>query len=63
MAAPQEKLAESLKVLEGLQKDGVVAVRSSNLCRTHRERLVRSGFLQEVMKGWYIPSRPDEEGG
>ena len=61
MAAPQEKLAESLKVLEGIQKDGVVAVRSSDLSRTHRERLVRSGFLQEVMKGWYIPSRPDEE--
>jgi hypothetical protein len=38
-------------------------VRSSDLTRTHRERLLRSGFLQEVMKGWYIPSRPDEARG
>lgn len=63
MATPQEKLAESLQVLEALQADGVVAVRSSDLSRTHRERLVKNGFLQEVMKGWYIPSRPDEERG
>ena len=60
MANPQEKLAESLEALEALQKRGVVAVRSSDLSRTHRERLLGAGFLQEVMKGWYIPSRPDE---
>ena len=29
----------------------------------HRERLLQAGFLQEVIKGWYIPSRPDETGG
>ena len=23
----------------------------------------RNGFLREVMKGWYIPSRPDEPAG
>ena len=63
MARPQEKLAESLEALEDLQKRGIVAVRSSNLSRTHRERLLRGGFLQEVMKGWYIPSRPDEARG
>ncbi|MDH4257070.1 MAG: Fic family protein [Gammaproteobacteria bacterium] len=63
MATPQEKLAESLQILEALQKDGIVAVRSADLSRTHRERLVKGGFLQEVMKGWYIPSRPDEDRG
>ncbi|MGH8251702.1 MAG: Fic family protein [Steroidobacteraceae bacterium] len=63
MATPQEKLAESLEALEALQKREVVAVRSSDLSRTHRERLLRGGFLQEVMKGWYIPSRPDEARG
>jgi hypothetical protein len=26
----------------------------------HRERLLANGFLREVIKGWYIPSRPDE---
>ena len=60
MATPHEKLAESLKVLQALQKQGFVAVRSIDLSRTHRERLVKNGFLREVMKGWYIPVRPDE---
>jgi len=63
MATPQQKLADSLDALEALQKRGAVAIRSSDLSRTHRERLLRGGFLQEVMKGWYIPSRPDEARG
>lgn len=60
---PSEKLAESLKILKRLQERGVIAIRSGDLTRTHRERLVKNGFLQEVMKGWYIPSRPDETAG
>jgi hypothetical protein len=63
MARPHEKLAKSLEVLRALQERGVVAVRSGDLTRTHRERLVKNGFLQEVMKGWYIPARPDEATG
>lgn len=63
MAAPSEKLADSLQVLKSLQDAGVVAVRSANLGRTHRERLVRNGFLHEVMKGWYIPARYDQSAG
>lgn len=63
MASPAEKLAESLEVLKELQDRGIVAVRSGDLSRTHRERLLESGFLQEVMKGWYIPARPDEQAG
>jgi len=63
MASPAEKLAESLEVLKELQDRGVVAVRSGDLSRTHRERLLQSGLLQEVMKGWYIPARPDEQAG
>ncbi len=63
MASAAEKLAKSLDVLESIQSKGVIAVRSSDLSRTHRERLVKSGFLKEVMKGWYIPSRPDEGAG
>jgi len=54
MANPHEKLAESLEVLRALQERGIVAVRSGGLTRTHRERLVKNGFLQEVMKGWDI---------
>lgn len=56
-------MAASLEALETLQKQGVVAIRSSDLSRTHRERLKKAGFIQEVMKGWYIPSRPDDARG
>jgi len=63
MTNPHEKLAESLETLKKLQNQGVVAVRSGDLTRTHRERLVKNGFLKEVMKGWYIPARPDEAAG
>ena len=60
MVSPHEKLAESLEVLRVLQERGVIAVRSGDLTRTHRERLVTNGFLQKVMKGWYIPIRPED---
>jgi hypothetical protein len=59
MARPEEKLAESLQVLRELQGSGRVAIRSRDLSRTHRERLVKNGFLKGVIKGWYIPSRPE----
>ena len=63
MATPSEKLAESLEALKSLQDQEIVAVRSRDLSRTHRERLIKNGFLQEVIKGWYIRSRPDEAPG
>ena len=63
MATPADKLAASLAVLKKLQDAGRVALRASDMTRTHRERLVKAGFIKEVMKGWYIPSRPDEPAG
>ena len=64
MASPPEKLAQSLEILRNLQTaEGAGAIRARDLSRTHRERLLRNGFLQEVIKGWYIPSRPDEVKG
>lgn len=63
MAIPSEKLARSLEVLYELQAHGMLAIRSRDLTRTHRERLIKSGFLQEVMKGWYIASQPNEGHG
>lgn len=63
MPSPQQKLAASLEVLHALQQDGTVAIRSRDLSRTHRERLVENGFLKEVMKGWYIPAHPEETAG
>lgn len=63
MAAPHEKLAESLDVLKGLQSDGRRVFRSDELSRVHRERLVANGFLQEVIKGWLISSSPEARKG
>jgi fido (protein-threonine AMPylation protein) len=64
MATPSEKLAESLEILHRLQNaNGAAAIRARDITRTHRERLLKHGFLQEVIKGWYIPSRPDEVKG
>ncbi len=64
MATTQEKLASSLAALEALQNEnGAVAVRSKDLSRTHKDRLIENGFLVEIMKGWYIPSLPDDRKG
>ena len=60
MASAAEKLAGSLEALESHQSKGMIAIRSNDLSRTHRERLMKSGFLKEVIKGWYIPSCPNE---
>jgi len=64
MATVQEKLAESLKELQKFQKEnGTTIIKSSDISRVHLVRLVNNGFLQEVMKGWYISSRPDSTPG
>src|SRR5260370_12931923 len=58
MPPPKEKLAESLAVLHDLQKGGRRVLGSDDLTGTHRERLLRNGFLQDVMRGWVISSSP-----
>lgn len=63
MAAPNEKLAASLEELRRLQADGARVFASTQLTRTARERLIRSGFLQEVMKGWLISTSPTTRAG
>jgi len=63
MATPHEKLAASLAELEELQKGGRRVLRSGELTRVHRERLIRNGFLREVMKGWLISSSPGADPG
>ena len=64
MPTPAEKLAESLEELRKIQReDGITAIQASSLSRTHRERLLENGFIQEVIKGWYIPSRPGTKPG
>ena len=63
MAKPNEKLASSVVQLKKLQKGGRRVFRSIEFTRVHRERLLRNGFLQQVMKGWLISSNPDANPG
>ena len=63
MTPPSEKLAGSLDALRSLQERGVVAVAAADLLRSHRERLVRHGFLLPVIKGWYVAAAPDRPAG
>src|SRR5690606_18337903 len=58
-----QKLADSLEQLKTLQDQGVTAIRSAQFSRVHRERLLKYGFIKEVIKGWYISSAPDEAPG
>ncbi|MCB9958705.1 MAG: Fic family protein [Rhodospirillaceae bacterium] len=63
MATPNEKLATSLAQLEALHQGGRRIFRSRELTRVHRERLLRNGFLREVMKGWLLSSNPGSDPG
>lgn len=53
---PSEKLAQSLEILQSLQKQGKYAIQSRDISRTHRERLgllaecvVRFGILVNII--------------
>jgi Fic/DOC family protein len=63
MATPNEKLAAALEELRRLQADGSRIFASNQLRRIARERLVKHGFLQEVMKGWLISASPAAQPG
>jgi hypothetical protein len=66
MAPPtpaQRRLAQALKSFKSLQDKGRHVLRSSELERADREALLRVGYLRPIIKGWYMPSRPDEGDG
>jgi len=63
MPTPNEKLAASLAALQELRNSGRNVFRSAELSRTHRERLSRNGFLQEVAKGWLVAAHPGVRDG
>jgi len=63
MATPQEKLAQALEILKEFQDKGLSSMKSSELSRTFRERLLQHGFIREVVRGWYIIVPPDEKQG
>lgn len=59
MATPSEKLADSLAQLREIQSAGSRIVRSADISRGHRDRLVRNGFLSPIIRGWYVSTNPD----
>jgi hypothetical protein len=63
MVAPNEKLAESLEILKVIHEKGKVAIKSNELSRVHRERLLKNGYLKKVTKGWYMATPSDEPPG
>jgi hypothetical protein len=54
VATLKEKLASSLEKLHELQSGGRRVFRSKEFQCTDRERLLRQGFVREVIKGWVI---------
>ena len=63
MPEPNEKLAASLEVLCVLQENGQRVFQTSQIARLHRDRLVKHGFLQPVLKGWLMSSSPSAHPG
>ena len=64
MATPKEKLAQALEELQKWQNEkGIAVIQTNEISRTVKDRLIANGFLKEVVKGWYISTRPDETDG
>jgi fido (protein-threonine AMPylation protein) len=62
--ATPKNIAESLgRVLEAAKKNGGNIVLSADIERADRELLVRTKWLQEIIKGWYMLVRPDVNSG
>ena len=54
----QRRLAEALAELKAFQDAGQSVVRTEDLRRVSREALLKQGFLQPIVPGWYMPSQP-----
>ena len=63
MATPSEKIAKSLEKLQELQDKNIVGIKANDLTRVHRVRLITNGFIQKVIRGWYISAPHDNQKG
>ncbi len=64
MATPQEKLVKALEELQKHQNNSDVAIISASQLSANQKKLLKAnGFIKEVIKGWYISTRPDERDG
>lgn len=59
----QRRLADALRALKALQDQNRHVLRSEDLSRVQRETLLHAGYLRPIIKGWYMPARPDERNG
>ncbi|MDE6022382.1 MAG: cell filamentation protein Fic [Muribaculaceae bacterium] len=64
MANLQEKLADSLRALKEFQDNNKnpIIKGMKELGDAHTKRLLQNGYLEQVIKGWYMPSMPGLEG-
>ena len=60
MARFETLLANSLEQARQAAQDNIV--QSGDLSRSHRERLLKAGWLTQVIRGWYILGHPGEQG-
>jgi hypothetical protein len=64
MPSLNEKIADSLSNLMSLSKGGTRRVfKTNDISRTDRERLLEAGFLNEIIKGWVMTTRPSDRQG
>lgn len=58
-------LAKSLKRVHAIieKKRGIHILQTRELTRADRELLLKMGWLEEIIKGWYIVVRPEVQKG
>lgn len=64
MASIQEKLADSLGRLKAYQDKNKHSILKGQkaLGETHTRRLLQNGYLEPIIRGWYMPCMPGLEG-
>ena len=64
MASIQEKLADSLGRLKEYQdkNKNFILKGQKVIGETHTKRLLQNGYLEQIIRGWYMPSMPGLEG-
>lgn len=63
--AKDKKLGEALSRIQAIieKRDQIHVIHTSDVSRQDRELLIGTGWLQEIIKGWYLLVRPDIRSG
>lgn len=57
---PAARASQITEALKSLQDRSLHAIWGTALSRTDRQTLERASFLEAVIRGWYIPKRPND---